>query len=129
MKDYQCIYKNKLISIEQAVEKIESDTDNMIAMCASEPQGILSKIHLVASRVKNVNIFACLPLKPYEFFMNPQMKNHFTLCSWFHAPGSRSALRENTGTVTYVPNHLHRAATDRLYVKKPHIFLFPAGFL
>ena len=122
MKDYQSIYKNKLIRIEQAVEKIQSDTDNIIAMCASEPQGVLAKMHLAAPNVKNVNIFACLPLKPYEFFMNPGMRKHFTLCSWFHAPGARCALKEKTGTVTYVPNHLHRAATDRLYVKKPHIF-------
>ncbi len=51
------------------------------------------------------------------------MKGHFELCSWFHAPGSRQAIKAGTGTVTYVPNMLHRAATDRLKVRKPHMFV------
>ena len=50
------------------------------------------------------------------------MKGHFELASWFHAPGSREAIKAGTGTVTYVPNMLHRAATDRIYAKRPNIF-------
>ncbi len=51
------------------------------------------------------------------------MKGRFELCSWFHAPGSREALKANTGTVTYVPNMLHRAALDRIYARRPNIFV------
>ncbi|MEZ4907776.1 MAG: hypothetical protein R2771_09115 [Saprospiraceae bacterium] len=36
---------------------------------------------------------------------------------------SRKAIKAKTGTVTYVPNMLHRAATDRMKVRKPHMFL------
>ncbi len=122
MKDYKSIYQSKLISIEQAVALIKSDTDVIVAQCASEPQGCMSKFHLVGNRVKDVKVFSVLTLKPYEFYMNPAMKGHFELCSWFHAPGSRQAIKEGTGTVTFVPNMLHRAAIDRMKVKKPHIF-------
>ncbi len=45
------------------------------------------------------------------------MKGRFELASWFHAPGSREALKAGTGTVTYVPNMLHRAATDRIQAR------------
>jgi len=55
--------------------------------------------------------------------MKPEMKGHFELCSWFHAPGSRQAIAEGVGTVTYVPNMLHRSATDRLKVRRPHMFV------
>lgn len=122
MKDYKSLYQNKLISIEQAVELIKSNTDVIVAQCASEPQGCMSKFHLVGNKVKDVKVFSVLTLKPYEFYMNPAMKGHFELCSWFHAPGSRQAIKEGTGTVTFVPNMLHRAAIDRMKVKKPHIF-------
>ncbi len=122
MKDYTPNYKAKLISIEQAVELIKSDTDVIVAQCASEPQGCMSKFHLVKDKVKNVQVFSVLTLKPYDFYMKPEMKGHFELCSWFHAPGSRQAIKEGAGTVTYVPNMLHRAATDRLKVRKPHMF-------
>jgi acyl-CoA hydrolase len=118
----ELIYQEKLISIEAAVELIKSDTDIIVAQCASEPQGCLSKFHLAKDRVTEVKVFSVLTLKPYDFYMMPEMKGHFELCSWFHAPGSRAALKAKTGTVTYVPNMLHRAATDRLKVRKPHLF-------
>jgi acyl-CoA hydrolase len=122
MKDYTSKYNSKLISIEQAVEFIKSDSDIIVAQCASEPQGCMSKFHLVKDRVRDVKVFSVLTLKPYDFYMKPEMKGHFELCSWFHAPGSRQAIKAGAGTVTFVPNMLHRAAIDRLKVRKPHMF-------
>ena len=122
MKNYISTYKSKLISIEQAVEMIKSDTDIIVAQCASEPQGCMGKFHLAKDRVKNVQVFSVLTLKPYDFYIKSEMKGHFELCSWFHAPGSRQAIKEGAGTVTFVPNMLHRAATDRLKVRRPHMY-------
>lgn len=118
----QEIYKSKLITAEEAVMKMKSNTDVIVAQCASEPQGCMSQFHLAKDHVKNVQVFSVLTLNPYPFYMDPSMKGHFELCSWFHAPGSRKAIKENTGTVTYVPNNLHRAGLDRLSVRKPHMF-------
>lgn len=115
-------YKSKLIDIQDAVSKIESDNDVVVAMCASEPQGIMNQIHSVADRVHDVRVFSCLTLKPYDFFMKPEMKGHFELASWFHAPGPRSAIKAGAGTITYVPNMLHRSATDRIHARRPDIF-------
>ncbi|MBI9105717.1 MAG: acetyl-CoA hydrolase/transferase family protein [Spirochaetales bacterium] len=121
MTNWDELYKGKLITIEEAVQKIKSDDDIIVGQCASEPQGSMENFHLVKDKVKDVRVFSVLTLKPYEFFMNPEMKGHFELCSWFHAPGSRLALKNRTGTVTFVPNMLHRAATDRIHAKKPNI--------
>ncbi|MBL0304097.1 MAG: acetyl-CoA hydrolase/transferase family protein [Cytophagaceae bacterium] len=123
MTDYKDIYKSKLLPLEKVADLLQSDTDVIVAQCASEPQGCMSKFHLAKERVKNVKIFSVLTLKPYEFYMKPEMKGHFELCSWFHAPGSRQALKEKTGTVTFVPNMLHRAASDRMKVRRPHLFV------
>ncbi|MDP2722288.1 MAG: acetyl-CoA hydrolase/transferase C-terminal domain-containing protein [Bacteroidales bacterium] len=122
MKDYKEIYSQKLISIQQAVGMMKSDSDVIVAQCASEPQGCMAQFHLVKDQVKNVKVFSVLTLKPYDFYMKPEMKGHFELCSWFHAPGSRQAIKEQTHTVSYVPNMLHRAGIDRLHVRKPHMF-------
>ena len=122
MKTFDQIFNEKLISIEEAVHLMKSDTDVIVAQCASEPQGCMSQFHLVKDQVTDVKVFSVLTLKAYDFYMKPEMKGHFELCSWFHAPGSRQALKAKTGTVTYVPNMLHRAAYDRLKVRKPHLF-------
>ncbi len=123
MSRYLEIYKSKLRSIEEAIQCIKSNFDVVVAQCASEPQGTMSKLHLIADKVENVRVFSVLTLKPYDFYMKPEMKGHFELASWFHAPGSREALKKGAGTVTYVPNMLHRAATDRLYAHAPEVFI------
>jgi len=122
MKNYQQIYQQKLISIPEAVALMKSDTDVIVAQCASEPQGCMEQFHLAKDRVTNVKVFSVLTLKPYDFYMKPEMKGHFELASWFHAPGSRKAIKEGTQTVSYVPNMLHRAGLDRLHVRTPHMF-------
>jgi len=120
--NHQDTYRRKLVSIDEAVSHIKSDNDVIVAQCASEPQGCMSRFHIMADRVQNVRVFSVLTLKEYDFYMKKEMKGHFELASWFHAPGSRAALKAGTGTVTYVPNMLHRAATDRIYAHRPDIF-------
>ncbi|MGB4577697.1 MAG: acetyl-CoA hydrolase/transferase C-terminal domain-containing protein [Paludibacter sp.] len=123
MPNFEEIYKSKLIPIDKMPDLLQSDSDVIVAQCASEPQGCMSKFHLAKDRVHDVKVFSVLTLKPYNFYMLPEMKGHFELCSWFHAPGSRKALKEKTGTVTYVPNMLHRSASDRMKVRRPHMFV------
>ncbi len=123
MSRFKEIYQSKLIPLEKMPDLLRSDSDVIVAQCASEPQGCMSVFHLAKERVRDVKVFSVLTLKPYEFYMKPEMKGHFELCSWFHAPGSRKAIKEKTGTVTYVPNMLHNAATDRLKVRRPHMFV------
>jgi acyl-CoA hydrolase len=115
-------YKGKLVDIDTAVSRIQSGNDVIVAQCASEPQGCMSRFHIMADRVEDVRVFSVLTLKPYEFYMRPDMKGRFELASWFHAPGSREALKAGTGTVTYVPNMLHRAAQDRIHAHPADMF-------
>ncbi len=123
MIDYQKTYKDKVISTQDVANLIQSNTDIIVGQCASEPQGCMQKFHLAKDRVENVKVYSVLTLKPYDFYMKPEMKGHFELCSWFHAPGSRKALKEKSGTVTYVPNMLHRAGIDRIFNRPPHLFV------
>jgi acyl-CoA hydrolase len=115
-------YLGKRVSAEEAVSRIKSGDDVIVGQCASEPQGCMSKFHLAADRVEDVRVFSVLALKPYPFFMQPEMKGRFELASWFHSHGARQALAAGTGTITYVPNMLHRAALDRISAHKPNVF-------
>lgn len=116
-------YQNRLRPIDEAIRCIESDFDVVVAQCASEPQGTMARLHTLAPGVTNVRVFSVLTLNPYPFYMDPAMRGHFELASWFHAPGSRAALKAGTGTVTFVPNMLHRAATDRIHARPPEVFI------
>ncbi len=116
-------YKSRLRSIDEAIKCIESGFDVVVGQCASEPQGTMARLHTLAPAVRDVRVFSVLTLKPYDFYMKPEMKGHFELASWFHAPGSRTALKAGTGTVTFVPNMLHRAASDRIHARPPEVFI------
>lgn len=123
MTKWEDEYKNRIRSIEEAIECIKSGYDVVVAQCASEPQAVMSKLHTLAPRVKDIRVFSVLTMKPYDFYMKPEMKGYFELASWFHAPGSRAAIKAGTGTVTYVPNMLHRSATDRIRARPPEVFV------
>ncbi len=115
-------YRSKVIEIPEAVAKIKSGDDLVVAMCASEPQGCMAEFDKVDPGVNDVRVFSCLTLKPYDFFMKKEMEGRFELASWFHAPGPRAAIKSGINTITYVPNMLHRAATDRIHARRPDIF-------
>lgn len=119
---YSSEYRRRLITLDEVPGLLRSDTDVIVAQCASEPQGCMSRFHLAKDRVRDVKVFSVLTLKPYDFYSLPEMAGHFELCSWFHAPGSRQAVAAGLPTVTYVPNMLHRAGIDRLQVRRPHLF-------
>lgn len=123
MSRWDDIYKEKVRPIDEAIQCIRSGYDVVVGQCASEPQGTMERLHTLAPAVRDVRVFSVLTLKQYDFYMKPEMQGHFELASWFHAPGSRAALKAGTGTVTFVPNMLHRAATDRIHARPPEVFI------
>lgn len=123
MGRWEELFNSKITGAEDALGVVKSGDDIAVAMCASEPEGCLAVLHGIAGRVENVRVFSTLTLKPYEFFSRPDMRGRFELCSWFHGAPARKAAAGGTGTVTYVPNMLHRSALDRLSVKRPDVFI------
>ena len=64
MNHKSSLYRNKLLAVEKVADLIKSDTDIIVAQCASEPQGCMSVFHLAKPRVRDVKIFSVLTLKP-----------------------------------------------------------------
>lgn len=119
--DYRQEYEKRKISIDRALEMVKSDTDICVSLAAAEPMDFLSRLHETADRVYDVNILTCLNMGDYKFTSDPEMKGHFTNAAWFYTPMLRKA--HPLGTASYIPNHLHIAARDRLHCRKPHMFV------
>ncbi|MDD5170957.1 MAG: acetyl-CoA hydrolase/transferase C-terminal domain-containing protein [Syntrophales bacterium] len=117
---YKELYRQKLITPEEAVQKVASNDEIVVGDVASEPAALLGKLHIIRDRVENVSVVMILTLREYDFFMKPEMKGHFILNSMFHGPGVRRA--HGLGTVSYNPTHLHNCLTRRMTVKKPAVF-------
>lgn len=118
--DTNRIYRDRLITTEEALTKVKSGDFIVVALAGAEPQGFMSKLHTVAPRVTDVIVSSCLNMQNYEFYANPDMHGHFYHEAWFYTPGIRKAHQHKT--VSFVPNHLHFAATKRIRHRKPNIF-------
>lgn len=115
------IYNNKLITVEEALNKIKTNDNIVSALSAAEPKETLSRLHEVAENVKNVNISTCLPIGDYEYFTNPEYSESFLMEGWFYSPAIRKAHKN--GNVSFIPNHLHLSAPKRIFHRKPNVFL------
>lgn len=119
--DHQAMFRNKLISMEQALSKVKSGDHIVVAMAGAEPQGFMSMLHTCAPCVKDVVISTCLNMQNYPFFVDPAMKGHFINEGWFYNPAMRKAQAHQT--VSFIPNNLHFAGSKRLAHRKPNIFV------
>lgn len=118
---YQNMYGQKKITIDEALDKVKSGDHIVVALAGAEPQGFMSRLHTIAHRVQDVVVSTCLNMQNYKFFADPDMYGRFTNEGWFYNPAMRKAHAHKT--VSFVPNHLHFAATKRLAFRKPDIFV------
>ena len=114
-------YTSKLITVEEALNFVKSDSCIVAAMAASEPQAFLGALHTIADRVRNVNVNLCLSLRNYEFLESPEYEKSFDAVSMFFGPGSRQAQKKRK--ISYFPNNLHFMGKKRLTAIKPNIFV------
>lgn len=119
-------YEEKLITVQEALNLVKSDSCIVTAVAAAEPQAFLGELHTIADRVKNVNVNICLSLRSYPFLESAEYEESFDVVSWFHGPGSRKA--QKVRKISYYPNNLHFMGSKRLAAIKPNIFVGTASY-
>ena len=116
------LYQQKLISIPEAVAKLQSHQTLGLAMAASEPPGLMTELGNHRDRLEDVHVWVCLPLGSYSFVLDPSMDGHFFVENWFYGNADRKVHEQ--GRTSYIPNNLHQAATNKLYATKNHVNVF-----
>ncbi|MFH1633256.1 MAG: acetyl-CoA hydrolase/transferase C-terminal domain-containing protein [Chloroflexota bacterium] len=115
-------YRNKLVSIPEAVALAQSHHIIGTAMAASEPVGLLSELGNHKDRLQDVTVWVCLPLRLYDFVLEPEMAGHFFVENWFYGAPDREV--HSQGRTSYIPNNLHAAAKVRLEAAGNHLDIF-----
>ncbi len=114
-------YKDKLITVQQAVDMVQSEDYIVTGLGCSTAGAFFSHLHTAADRLRDVTISTCLPMGDYPCFNDPQYRHAFLHDSWFYSPATRKA--HHNGNTSFVPNYLHFAATRRLDHRRPNIFV------
>lgn len=115
-------YRDKYISVQNAVSKVKSNQTIGIGIAGAEPVGLLTAMAEVAMNVENVHFWTCLPMRPYDIFLKPEMAGHIFNENWFYSYTDRQVHSE--GRVSYIPNNLNRASTDKLFSTKGKLDIF-----
>ena len=123
-RGYYMRIEEKYISVEEALSKVKSHDVIVTGLGASEAGLFMSKLHTIADRVKGVKVTNCLPTHASEIY-KPEYVDNFEVDGWFYAPQLRKA--HVNGNMSYIPNHLHLAATKRLQYVKPDIYVGAAS--
>lgn len=118
------MFEEKYISIEEALSKVKSYDVIVTGLGAAEAGLFMGNLHTIANRVKGVKITNCLPTHSSEIY-RPEYIENFEVDGWFYATQLRKA--HNNGNMSYIPNHLHLAATKRLHYVKPNIYVGAAS--
>ena len=117
--DVKELYKKKKITIEEAVDKVQSNQKLCVAMAGSEPQGLLRGLARRKDELDNVHIVSCLMMGDYDV-LKGNYAGSFLNETWFYGAGDRA--NHPHGNVTYLPNNLHEAGIKKLANDKINIF-------
>jgi acyl-CoA hydrolase/ABC-type branched-subunit amino acid transport system substrate-binding protein len=116
------LYAQKLISIPDAVSLVQSHQTVGVGLAGSEPPGLLSELGNHKDRLEGVTVWVALPLRQYDFVLNPEMAGHFFVENWFYGAPDRKVHPQ--GRISYIPNNLHEAARVRLLAAGNHLDIY-----
>jgi acyl-CoA hydrolase/ABC-type branched-subunit amino acid transport system substrate-binding protein len=120
--DPRQLYKQKLLSIPDAVSLVHSHQTIGVALAASEPPGLLGELGKHKDRLEGVTVWVALPLRRYDFVYEPGMAGHFFVENWFYGAPDREVHPQ--GRISYIPNNLHAAAKVKLAAAGGHLDIF-----
>lgn len=113
-------YKDKLITIKDALSMVKSNDMIVTGLGSAEAQLFMNNLHTIADRVENVTVTNCLPMSNGEF-LKAEYRKSFNVDGWFYCPPLRKA--HQNGNISFIPNHLHLAGVKRLDHVKPNIYV------
>lgn len=117
-------YKSKVIDLEKALSLVKDGCNIVTGLGAAEAKCFLGALHTIADKVKNVRVTNCLSVSEYEY-TKPVYSDSFKIESWFYSAKQRKAHAH--GNLSFIPNHLHLAASKRLWAAHPDIVVVNAS--
>ncbi|HHU92263.1 MAG TPA: acetyl-CoA hydrolase/transferase family protein [Halanaerobiaceae bacterium] len=104
--DYRKLYREKFISIEDAVAKVKSGDHIVTGLGCGGATAILEEMVTRKKELKDVVIHQMLPLYNYRYFQEG-MEDSIRHNSWFNSPYTRKMVNDKRADFT--PNFFHES--------------------
>lgn len=109
MSDWREIYKQKLVSVEDAAKVIESGDKCLLAPCSAAPIELMEAICDRVDELKDVEVVTGMALYPFKFFQSPDYIGKITFNTIFY--GAAEKFFYDVGTVNINSIHLSEVAS------------------
>lgn len=121
MTNFEEMYRERLMTPEQALQLIH-DGDLISTGCdALEPMTMLYEMHKLHERIDEITIYIGACTQDYPFLVDPKLRDKFKVQSRFFAKGTRE--NHPYGNVSLIPLHLHACITRYGEVWKPDVVM------
>lgn len=120
MNNFHSEYKQKLISVSDAVGLVKSGDVITASSGMLGPLSIMRQLHTASEWAENLTVLSSMSVEEYPFLCDPQYKDTFTIDCSFTSASERVAYSRKTAS--YFPAHLHNSAIRWITRHKPSIF-------
>ena len=105
MTDFTQLYREKLMSLQQAAQLVESGWTIGTDVGPASPVGFISALaeRAYKDEVCGLKVHGMLDVYPFEYFADPALNGKINGISWFSSAGARKAV--NGGWATFIPNY------------------------
>ena len=121
MNLYQQEYKNKLVTLEEALDSLRDGDIIATSQCAGEPTAFFDAMHTLRGKGKKYRMFAPMCFQPHEFMSNPIYQDTFDMDITF-LMGSTRKGREG-GLFNFYPSDLHNGPDRWIEVNGCTVFI------
>ncbi|MEG2010075.1 MAG: acetyl-CoA hydrolase/transferase C-terminal domain-containing protein, partial [Oscillospiraceae bacterium] len=108
MSNWKDIYAQKLVSVEDAAKRIESNDSCWLGPCSAAPIQLMEAICERVNELENVDIVTGMALYPYKFFQSPDFIGRLNFHTIFYGAYARNFYK--LGNVNVNSIHLSKVA-------------------
>ena len=124
MNKYQEEYKRKLVSMEEALSKIETGDVIGTSQCANEPTAIFDEMHKLHGKIGPVKMYGPMCFLPHKFMQDPKYNETFNMDVSFLMPDTRKS--RDMGALSFYPTDLHNGAERWMSLHDVNTFICAA---
>jgi len=110
MSDWKEIYKQKLVSVEEAASRIESGDKCWLGPCSAAPIQLMEAICDRVKELENVDVVTGMALYPFKFFQSPDFIGRINFHTIFY--GAAEKMFYKVGNVNVNSCHLSEISSS-----------------
>jgi len=121
MTRYQQEYRDKLVSIEEALSHIKTGDVIATSQCANEPTAIFDAMHTLRGKIGPVKMYGPMCFLPHKFMQDPAYSDTFDIDVAFLMGDTRKSHAARA--LNYYPTDLHNGPARWMTVNDCNVFI------